>query len=296
MNQRPLGSSGVFVPELGFNLCALARTGLGAVPDAEALELIRRALDRGVTLFSASPHDAEGRALSLLGRALAGEAAAVTVALRLGRCPEGTRRFDAAQLSQDLAAALAALRRPKLELLLLERPPAGALPAVAAACAALAAEGRVQAWGASVDSLESGRAWLAAPGLACLELAFHAADRSLAPLIAEAAAAGKGVLVRSPLDQGWLAGTRREPGLFSLPVPGMSVEQEHAAWARAQALAGLVPPGLSVAQAALQFVLGEPGVSAALPSPRNAQQLDYAVAAAAAGLDPALAARIRALA
>jgi len=49
-------------------------------------------------------------------------------------------------------------------------------------------------------------------------------------------------------------------------------------------LAGLVDPGVSLAQFALRWVIDQPGVSTVIPGARNAEQVDGN--ASAAGLSP----------
>jgi aryl-alcohol dehydrogenase-like predicted oxidoreductase len=280
MRQRALGETGLFVPELGLALASLARTGLFAMPDAEVVELLRRSLDRGASLFAVGRFCGEGRALRLLGAALKGQVGG-QVALRLGRDAETCRRFGPQELAEDLEAALKALGRPRADLLVLDRPPADMLEGLSQAAQALVKAGKAGAWGARVTDEAAGRAWLKAPGLGFLEATLNAMDSSLASLGPLAAQAGKGLLAASPLAGGWLAG-HHKAGFLDLPHLGLAPEQE-ADLARRSAAARLEgTPGATRAQAALQWALAQPGVSSVLCGARTPAQLEDAVTAAAA--------------
>lgn len=280
MRSRPLGDTGLFVPELGLALASLTRTGLSAMPDAEVIEFLRLSLDRQASLFAAGRFCGEGRALRLLGAALKGQVGG-QVALRLGRDAETCRRFGAQELATDLDAALKALSRERVDLLVLDRPPADLMPSLAQAAQALVRAGKVGAWGARVADQAAGRAWLEAPGLGFLEIALSAMDTGLAGLGPLAAQAGKGLLAASPLSGGWLAG-HRKAGFLSLPQFGASPEQEAELARRNAAVTLKGTLGATRAQAALQWALEQPGVSSVLCGAHTLAQLDDAVSAAAA--------------
>jgi len=261
-------------------LASLTRTGLFAMPDAEVIELLRLSLDRQASLFAAGRFCGEGRALRLLGAALKGQVGG-QVALRLGH-DEGTcRRFGAQELAEDLDSALKALGRPRVDLLVLDRPPVDMVPSLAEASQALVKAGKAGAWGARVADEAAGRAWLKAPGLGFIEIALSAMDTGLAGLGPLAAQAGKGLLAASPLSGGWLAG-HRKAGFLSLPQPGTSPEQEAELARRSAAVTLSGTPGATRAQAALQWALEQPGVSSVLCGARTPAQLEDAVTAAAA--------------
>jgi aryl-alcohol dehydrogenase-like predicted oxidoreductase len=277
IGQRSLGDSGIWVPELGLALASLARTGLFAVPDAEVIEFLRNSLDRGASLFAVDRHCGEGRGLRLLGQALQGEPGG-QVALRLGRDAETCRRFGPAQLRTDLEEALRVLGRPRLDLLVLDRPPVELAPELAQAAQALARSGLLGAWGARVEGEAEGRAWLKAPGLGFLEVTLNALDPRLAGLGPLAARAGKGLLATSPLAGGWLAG-HHKAGFWELPHFRLGAEQEADLARRNAAIQLHGTPGATRAQAALQWVLAQPGVSGVLCGARTRAQLDDAVSA-----------------
>jgi aryl-alcohol dehydrogenase-like predicted oxidoreductase len=285
MKQRALGDTGLRVPELGLALSSVARTGLFACPDLEVKEMIKRAIDRGASIFSVSPQDGEGRALPLLGQALQGESAQVV--LRLGRSAQGHRRFDTDALRADLQDALAALKRASVDILLLDRPPVED-PTLASLCADFQKQGLLGAWGAWVDDAAKGKAVLAWPGCKALAFRLNVLERGLSELLGAAQQARAGVLITSPLAEGWLAGSRRKPGIFTLPVMGISGDQEAVMASRLDKVRFMAQGNTCLHQAALQWVLAHPSVSCVLPGARTPAQMEDAIAATSEAMDAKL--------
>ena len=72
MKYRTYPGTDITVSEVGFGLWTLAAGWWGDFTDAEAIALLHRAHDLGVTLFDSSDTYGNGRADELLARALRG--------------------------------------------------------------------------------------------------------------------------------------------------------------------------------------------------------------------------------
>jgi aryl-alcohol dehydrogenase-like predicted oxidoreductase len=92
MEQRSLG--GLTVSALGFGCMGLTSAYGDALPEAEAIRLIRAAHDQGVTHFDTAEAYGPFTNETLLGRAIAPIRGQVTVATKFGFdiAPDGTRR------------------------------------------------------------------------------------------------------------------------------------------------------------------------------------------------------------
>ncbi|MFO0438585.1 MAG: aldo/keto reductase, partial [Phenylobacterium sp.] len=98
MLSRPLGRTGLMVSEIGFG--AASFWGHPAFSESEALRLVHRALDLGVTLFDTGPAYSRGQAEGRLGRALAGrDASGLVVATKAGT------RFEGGRVRRDMSLA-----------------------------------------------------------------------------------------------------------------------------------------------------------------------------------------------
>ena len=72
MERRRLGSSPVWVSEIGIGTWGMSGAFWGPADDAELIRVIHRALDLGVTLIDTAEAYGQGRAEEVLGRALVG--------------------------------------------------------------------------------------------------------------------------------------------------------------------------------------------------------------------------------
>src|SRR5438094_8719115 len=70
MRDRTIGTSGVEVSELGFGAWTVSAGWWGTFTDDEATKLLRRAYERGITLFDTAPTYGDGRGESIVAKAL----------------------------------------------------------------------------------------------------------------------------------------------------------------------------------------------------------------------------------
>ena len=84
MNYRTLGTSGVEVSEIGFGAWVVGSDWWGDRTDEEAIEMVRYAIDQGITYFDTGDVYGHGDSEELVGRALEGVRDEVTVATKVG--------------------------------------------------------------------------------------------------------------------------------------------------------------------------------------------------------------------
>jgi aryl-alcohol dehydrogenase-like predicted oxidoreductase len=269
MRYRPLGRTGLTVSEIGFG--AASWWGHRAMDEAEAIGLVRAAIEGGVTLFDTGAAYSGGEAEPRLGRALMGEdVGRLVVATKAGTFfADGRvrRDFSPSAVSASAERSLRNLGLEALPLLQLHGPAIAELSdELLTALEGLKGRGLVRAVGInSFDEVVIERA-LGLPQIDVVMVDYNVLRPEREPLIARAAAAGKGVLAGMPLAMGHI-------GLRLLNVRG-----PRDVWYAARALArhrGEVARGLRFgflnrlpdmtgAQAALAYVLADPGVSAAV--------------------------------
>lgn len=270
MRYRPLGSTGLTVSEIGFG-CA-GWWGKPAFKERKALGLVHAALDLGVTLFDTGASYSAGEAEPRLGRALKGrDASRLVIATKAGTYHAGggkiARDFSPAAIRASAERSLRQLGLETLPVLQLHGPAIAELnDELLGVLADLKARGLVRALG--VNSFDPAVAEHAL-GLAEFDLVmidFNVMRPERAALIGRAAAAGKGVLAGMPLAMGHtafkIAALRAPQDLWYAARGLMRHRGEVREGARFRFLHNL--PGLTGSQAALAYVLAEPGVSAAV--------------------------------
>ena len=299
MHYRPLGATGLMVSELGFG-CA-SWWGKPALAERAALGLVHEAIDLGVTLFDTGSSYSAGEAEPRLGRALQGrDTGKLVIATKAGTFHAGRGRIGRdmrpAAIIASAERSLARLGLDCLDLLQLHGPAAQELTDdLFAALADLKARGLIRAVGLnSFDPAVIDHA-IGLPGIDVVMVDYNVLRPEREPLIARAAAAGKGVLAGMPLAMGhtrplWA----RLRGPRDLWYAARALGRHRDELARGAAFGFLHrQAGITGAQAALAYVLANPNVSAAVFGATRPQHLRENLAATNLTLSAPLAAAIR---
>ncbi|MFF1407302.1 aldo/keto reductase [Streptomyces sp. NPDC058294] len=312
MEQRILGGTGIPVSSLGFGAMNLG--AWGGLDQAASTRLVNEALDRGITLFDTADVYSAGQSEELLGEALGRRRDEVVLATKagnpMGESPlqrGGSRRW----LTQAVEDSLRRLGTDYIDLYQLHRPdPTADLDETLAALTDLQRAGKIRAFGTSTffahDIVEA--QWLARDRtlsrFTTEQVSYSILARSVERDVFPVAQRHRmGILVWSPLANGWLAGTvgRNEPvtahranlaqQAFDLNEP---VNQRK--FDIIDALKEIASDaGLSLVELALGFVMAHPAVSTVLIGPRTTEHLQHNLRAAEIELDAAILDRIDAV-
>jgi aryl-alcohol dehydrogenase-like predicted oxidoreductase len=298
MQYRPFGQSGLSVSTVGFGAWQLNNPLWGGPDEAASLRLVQAALDGGCNFFDTAPGYGEGASERLLGLALRGRRDAAVICTKFGHPPEGETDFSAGSLRPALEASLRRLQTDHVDVLLLHNPPPALLNGARAGdlyaeLAALQAEGKLRVFGASVDWAGelAALSWSTPSGAA--EVLFNAFHQEPRRAFAEAATAGLGLIAKVPLDSGWLSGKYDEHSRFAGIRARWTPEVVARRATLVRELRALLPPGLSLAQAALRFVLAHREIAVVIPGAKDLAQLEHNLAAAAEPLAPGVVAAIQ---
>ena len=313
MQTRVLGRTGRNVGVVGLG-CWQLGADWGEVGEDDALAVLAAAVDAGVTFLDTADVYGDGRSETLIGRFLAGRGSSsdLTVATKMGRRADphvgSAYTLDAFRAWTDRSRANLGVQT--LDLVQLHCPPSEVLSRDATydALDTLVAEGRVAAYGVSVETADEALAAIARPHVATVQIVFNVFRRKpLERVLPAAVAAGVGIIARVPLASGLLSGKYDASTVFA-PTDHRSYNRHGEAFdvgetfagvpfdvgvVAAQRVAALTPEGATTAQLALRWILDQPGVSAVIPGARNPAQARGN--AAAPGLAPLDAAKLDAL-
>jgi aryl-alcohol dehydrogenase-like predicted oxidoreductase len=309
MEKRVLGRTGRDVGVVGLG-CWQLGADWGSVDEDTALGVLAAAVDGGVTFLDTADVYGDGRSERLVGRFVAsrgGTASGLTVATKMGRranphVPEAYT-LDAFRAWTDRSRTN--LGVDTLDLVQLHCPP----PAVITAehtyddLDTLVDEGRIAAYGVSVETCDEALAAIARPHVATIQIILNAFRRKpLERVLPAAAAAGVGIIARVPLASGMLSGRYDETTTFA-PDDHRAFNRHGEAFdvgetfsgvpyevgiAAAREVAAHTPSGATTAQLALRWIVDQPGVSVVIPGARTPEQArGNAAAAALAPLDAA---------
>jgi aryl-alcohol dehydrogenase-like predicted oxidoreductase len=150
----------------------------------------------------------------------------------------------------------------------------------------LKAEGIIRAYGVSLDWREELELVLDTTKSQAAEVFFNALYQETLPAYSKAQAQGMGLIIKVPLDSGWLSGKYRAGHKFEGVRDRWSPEVLARRSDLVEKFAALLPEGTTMAHAALQFVLAQPQVSTVIPGAKTAAQALDNFAAADGQLSP----------
>ncbi|MEY8876517.1 MAG: aldo/keto reductase [Leptothrix sp. (in: b-proteobacteria)] len=295
MKTRPLGRSGLQVSALGFGCMGLSYGYGPGVDRAAGVQLIRQAVERGVTFFDTA------EAYGVLNEEMVGEALApvrdqVVIATKFGfKDGDVNRGLDSRpeRIRAVVEASLQRLRTDRIDLLYQHRvDPSVPMEDVAGAVKDLIAQGKVRHFGLSEAGVESIRRAHAVQPVAALQseysLWWREPEQAVLPVLEEL---GIGFVPFSPLGKGFLTGainatTAFSPDDFRNVVPRFTPEARQANQALVDALAVIAQAkGATLAQVALAWLLSRQPWIVPIPGTTQLQRLDENLASVDLALD-----------
>ncbi|MFC4536373.1 aldo/keto reductase [Sphaerisporangium dianthi] len=301
MEKRELGKTGRQVGVVGLGAWQLG-ADWGEVSEDDALATLNAAVDAGVDFIDTADVYGDGRSEQIVGRLLK-ERPGLTVATKMGRrVPQVPSAYTLDNFRAWNDRSRQNLGVDTIDLVQLHCPPTPVYSdqAVYDALDTLVQEGRIAAYGVSVETCEEALTAIARPGVASVQIIFNAFRlKPLERVLPAAAEAGVGIIARVPLASGLLSGRYDEHTSFaaddhraynrhgeSFDVGETFSGVDYATGLKAvERLKPLVPDGMTTAQFALRWIIDHPAVSVVIPGARNERQ---AVANAAAARLPAL--------
>lgn len=308
MEQRILGRTQRPVSVVGLG-CWQLGSDWGDVAEDDALAIIDAALDSGVTFLDTADVYGDGRSERLVGQALdaRGRPADVVVATKMGR---RANPHDAAAYTLDSFRAWNDRSRENLgvdtiDLVQLHCPPSEVLDRDETydALDTMVAEGRMAAYGVSVETVDEALAAIARPNVASIQIILNIFRRKpLERVLPAAQEAGVGIIARVPLASGLLSGRYDDQTEFA-PNDHRTFNRAGEAFDVGETFAGVpyqvgvlaaqrvsvvadraAMNDISTAQFALRWIIDQPGVSTVIPGASRPEQAR--ANAAAAELEP----------
>jgi aryl-alcohol dehydrogenase-like predicted oxidoreductase len=307
MERRRLGRTGRDVGVVGLGAWQLG-ADWGDVSDEAAHAVLSAAVEAGTTFIDTADVYGDGRSERLIGAFLRTRSEdGLTVATKMGRrAVQDPAEFTLEAFRGWTDRSRANLGVDTLDLVQLHCPPSAVFERdqVFDDLDQLVAEGRVAAYGVSVETCAEALAAIARPGVATVQIILNPLRRKpLDQVLPAAVAAGVGIIVRVPLASGLLSGRytaattfaandhrtyNRDGSAFDVGETFAGVPFETGVDVAAR-MAAELGAGVPLAAAALRWSLDRPGVSVVIPGARNAAQ---ATANAAAAELPPLSAEV----
>lgn len=267
------------VSEIGLGAWQLgANSGWRSMSEKEAIEMVNKALEYGINFFDTAPNYGLGTSESRLGKALKGlDRNKFVISTKFGHTDSGGTNYHADYIRESLEASLKRLQLDYVDSLLIHNPPYDYLDGNKHAhyeiLERLKEEGKIKAYGASLDTYREMKLFLETTNGSVIEAFFNILHQDTARAFDLARKKEAAIIVKIPLDSGWLAGKYHADSFF---------RDIRKRWSRADIqtraelvdrIKSIVGEDRNLAQAAISFCLSYDAVSTVIPGNSTLAQL-----------------------
>jgi len=297
MQYRDLGTTGWKVSTVSFGAWAIGGDW-GSVDDRESIAALQRAIELGVNFIDTADVYGDGRSERLVAQVLK-DHKDIHVGTKAGRRldPHVASGYNRQNLTAFVERSLKNLDTEAIDLLQLHCPPTDVyyMPETFGVLDDLVQAGKLQHYGVSVEKVEEALKAIEYPNVKTVQIIFNIFRQRPAELFfKEAIRKQIGVIVRVPLASGLLTGKMRSNTSFAAD-DHRAFNRHGEAFDRGETFSGvdyetglqaveelraLVPPGWSMPQFALRWILMHAAVSCVIPGAKTPQQAQDNTAAA----------------
>jgi aryl-alcohol dehydrogenase-like predicted oxidoreductase len=298
MQYRELGRTGWKVSTISFGAWAIGGSW-GAVDDRESLAALEKSIDLGVNFIDTADVYGDGRSERLVAQLRQSRREEIHIATKAGRRlnPHTADGYNRENITAFVERSLKNLNTETIDLVQLHCPPNEVYyrPEVFGVLDDLVAAGKLRYYGVSVKSPEEGLRAMDYPNVQSVQIIFNMFRHRPAELFfAEAKRRRVGILARVPLASGLLTGkmkpnTRFEESdhrqfnrhgeVFDVGETFSGVEYETGLRA-VEELKSICPPGWTLTQFSLRWILMFDAVTCAIPGAKRPEQAAENCAAA----------------
>ena len=290
MQYRTLGRTGLRVSEVGFGAWAIGgpsklgevEIGWGEVDDARSLRALGAAFEAGVNFYDTSDAYGSGHSEELIGKAFKSMRDKVVIATKVGnRTIEGKwiKEFSKVWIHQAIEASLKRLAMDYVDLYQLHSPTntADYKDEAFEALEELKTQGKIRSYGVSVGPAAHGPWVIRNTRADTIQVVYNMLDREPEQELLPLALKEKvGIIARVPLASGFLTGKFSADATFASNdhrTKTYSPEKVRQMVDQVQRL-GFLTHGnrKTLSQAALQYCLAHPAVSAVIPGAKTPEQ------------------------
>jgi aryl-alcohol dehydrogenase-like predicted oxidoreductase len=297
MNYRPLGRTGWKVSDISFGAWAIGGAW-GNVPEKDALAALHQAIDSGVNFIDTADVYGDGRSERLIAQLRKSRRDEIIVATKAGRrLPKQTvEGYSRQNLTTWIDDSLRNLSVDALDLLQLHCPPTALFDhaEVFGMLDDFVKAGKIRYYGVSVEKIAEALKAIEYPNVQTVQIIFNCFRQRPADEFFDAAKKRQvGILARVPLASGLLTGKLRRDSTFApddhrnfnrhgeqfdVGETFSGVDYDTALEA-VEELRALLPPGVSMSQFALRWILMFDAVSCAIPGGKRREQVSENCAA-----------------
>jgi aryl-alcohol dehydrogenase-like predicted oxidoreductase len=267
------------VSEIGLGTWQLGYdSGWQHMPEKEAIELVKRSLEYGVNFFDTAPNYGNGTSEERLGKALKGvDRSKIVINTKFGHTDSGILNFNSDYIRKSLEGSLKRLQVDYVDSLIIHNPPVKYLDGNKTdhyeILERLIEEGKIKAYGASLDTFEEMKLLMSTTNAKVIEAFFNMLHQDASRAFDMAIEKEVGIVVKIPLDSGWLSGKYNAESTFDDVRSRWSVQDIKNRAHLVNRIKEIIHAKDDLAQKAISFCLGYDAVCTTIPGSVNIAQL-----------------------
>ena len=267
------------VSEIGLGSWQLGvKSGWKEMAENDAIELVQTSFEMGVNFFDTAPNYGLGTSESRLGKALkAYDREKIVVNTKFGHMDTGGTNYDSHGIRKSLEGSLKRLQMEYVDSLIIHNPPYAYLDGNKndhyEIMEKLKDEGKIKGYGASLDTHQEIESLLRTTESKVIEVFFNILHQDAAKAFALAKEKNVGIIVKIPLDSGWLTGKYNENSVFDDVRKRWSKSEIKTRAILIDKVKNIIGHDANIAQIAISFCLAYDAVSTVIPGNINLQQL-----------------------
>jgi aryl-alcohol dehydrogenase-like predicted oxidoreductase len=267
------------VSEIGLGAWQLGvQSGWKEMKENEAIALVQTSFEMGVNFFDTAPNYGLGTSELRLGKALKGyDRDKLVVNTKFGHTDTGGTDYGSTSIRRSLEGSLKRLQMDYVDSLIIHNPPYNYLDGNKndhyEILEQLKEEGKIKAYGASLDTYKEIKTLLQTTNSKVIKVFFNIFHQDAARAFELAKEKKVGIIVKIPLDSGWLTGKYNENSVFNDVRKRWSQADIQTRAVLIDKVKTIIRPEANLAQVAISFCLAYDAVATVIPGNTSLQQL-----------------------
>jgi len=261
---------------LGFGGWQLGNTEFwGEMTFDYGVELVQEAINKGVVFFDTAPGYSNGLSERIIGEGIKGNRDKVFINTKVGHGPNGEHEFSKEGIENSITRSLLKLKTTYLDSVILHNPERYILEGESDLFEALKHfkdNGIIKGYGVSVDSIEELELVLNNLEVDTIEVMFNVIHQETKEAFDRIHEKGILLIIKVPLDSGWLTGKYNKNSEFSGIRSRWNQEVINTRSEIVEKIKEIVKAD-SLVLPALRFILGFKAVTVIIPGTKNELQL-----------------------
>lgn len=251
------------------------------------VELVKEAIDKGVTFFDTAPGYSSGLSEKIIGEGIKGFRDKVFINTKFGHKADGTSDFSVESIEGAIMESCKRLQTSYLDSIILHNPMMYILEGKTdhfKELERLKQIGLIKAYGVSVDTLEELKVIISNIEIDVIEVMFNIMHQEVIEVFEEIENKGIMLIIKVPLDSGWLTGKYNELSTFSGIRERWDKETIETRAFIVNEIKKIVKDD-NLVKYALSFILSFSAVTTVIPGVKNIAQLNSNLEATVFSLD-----------